>query len=256
MELTKEQARRPDMATAQLKKGFQWTTQHSKLVGLIVGVGLLVGATISVWSFIDGRKETKLQEKYHDAERAYLEKKEKFEQYQATSNRPVDPKTKVAPKPEGEKSTGDLKQDYGSVVNQMEALVTEAPTSRAAALAALSLGQIYQNYDKKAEALEVLKKAQNAPGALGAMVKADLGTALANNGDCAAALGTWSGIVKDSSIKFLQPQIHLKMGLCLESMGKGSEAVEHYKQVVADAKDSTAGKSAEKFLKMVQTQTP
>ena len=256
MELTKEQARRPDLATEQLKKGFQWTTQHSKLVGLFVGVGLLVGTTISIWSFIDGRKETQLQERYHEAERIYLGKKEKFEQYQATNNRPVDPKTKVAPKPEGEKSTGDLKQDYGQVVDSLEALVKEAPGSRAAGLSALTLGQIYQNYHKKDEALEVLKKAQGTPGPLGAMVRTDLGTILANNGDCKSALGYWADVLKDRSVKFLQPQVNLKMGLCLESMGQKTEAADHYKQVIADAKDSSAGKSAEKLLKMVQTQTP
>ena len=251
--MSRDEARRPDVMTAELKKGFEWSAQHSQALGLVVGALFLIGAGWSLMNYLNERKETALQEKFSAAEKTYLDKKEKFEQFQKSSAQPADPKSKVAPKVEGEKASGDLNQDYGTVVTDLEALVKEAPSSKAAVLSALTLTRIYDGYQKKNESIEVLKKVQSASGLLGVLAQSELGSELANNGDCKGAIDLWAKVVKDSDAKFMSPQLKLKMGLCSESLGQKAQAEDSYKQVVAEAKDSAAGKSAEKYLRLLES---
>lgn len=253
MELSREEARRPDQMTAGLKKGFEWTTSHSQAVIAVVGLALVAGVLFSVWNWNQERTETALQQKFYAAERLYLEKKEKFDQFEASTKSPVDPKAKVPEKPQGEKPTGDVSQDFGPALQGFESLVKEAPASKAGAMAALSLSKIYSDAKKPGEALEALKKSQTVSGDLGAMVKAELGTLTANQGDCKGALEIWSALLKHHPSTFLAPQVKLKMGLCSESLGQKDQAADYYKQVAAEAKESAVGRSAEKFLRALQS---
>jgi predicted negative regulator of RcsB-dependent stress response len=256
VELSRTDARRPDVVTAELKKGFEWTTQHSQLVGGVVALALIVGGGSAVWSSMSASREASLQEKFYELEKTYLEKKEKFDLYQNTANRPADPKTKEVPKPEGEKASGDLTTDYGPVVTSLENLVKENQGSKAAALAAMTLTRIYDDYQKPTEALEVLKKVENTRGVLGALAKLNLGTHQADAGDCKAAMDTWSGLLKNHDAAFLSAQVKLKMGVCSENLNQKSQAEDYYKQVIGEAKESAAGRSAEKFLRLLQTKNP
>lgn len=243
----------PDIVTQELKKGFEWTTTHSKLVLIVIGALLVAGGAGAAYSFVNERKETSLQEKYFVLENDYEKKKEQFDLYTATANQPADPKTKVAPKAQGVKATGDLAQDYGTVEKGLRDLINEAPSSRAGAMSALLLTDLYKSYNKGPEALEILKKSSGTRGTMGAFVKAELGTQMADQKDCEGAIKTWSDLAKDKSAAFMAPQLKLKMGLCAETLGKKNEAEDYYKQVIADAKDTTAGRSAEKLLRLLQS---
>lgn len=245
-----------DIVTEELRKGFEWTTAHSKIVGLVVGALLIVGAAGAAYNFVDEKKEKTLQEKYFQYETEYLKKKEQFELYTSTVNAPVDPKTKQAAPVQGTKATGDLVQDYGSVVTGLQSLIAESSNSKAATLSALLLVDIYKSYEKKTESVEVLKKVQSGRGALALLASAELGTQLANNQDCEGAIKTWSSLLQDKAAAFLVPQLKLKIGLCSETLGQKDKAQEYYKQVIAEAKDSAAGKSAEKYLRLLTAQSP
>ncbi len=256
MEVTKHEARKPDVVTAELKKGFEWTTQHS--FGLAVAtVALLALAGLwTAWSAWGESKEAGLQEKYYEFERTYLEKKEKFNLYSSSAAKPADPKdpkSKATPVIQGEKSTGDLNQDYGAVVTGLENLVKEAPKSKAGALAALTLVSIYDDYGKKEQALTTLRQVDSGNGLLSAMAQAELGTKLANSGDCAGAINQWANLVKHEAASFMAPQLKLKMGICSETLGQKDQALKFYQQAVADAKDSAAGKSAQKYMKLLES---
>ncbi|MFN7729049.1 MAG: tetratricopeptide repeat protein [Bdellovibrio sp.] len=245
----------PDRVTQELKRGFEWTTTHSNLVIVVVAVLFVAGGAGAAYSFISDRKETSLQEKYFQVENEYETKKQQFELSAASSNQPADPKTKKAPVPQGLKASGDLEQDYGSVVKGLREITAEAPSSRGAALSALLLAEVYRSYQKPAEAIEALKTSTGARGVMGAFVKSELGSQMADQKDCEGALKVWSDLTKDKSAKFMVPQLKLKMALCSESLGKKTEAQDYYKQVVAEGKDTTAGRSAEKLLRLLQAQS-
>ena len=254
MEVSSADARRPDVMTAELKKGFEWTTQHSKLVGFTV-IGLfvlgLIWAAASAWS---NSKEEGLQEKYFAQEKAYTKKKEAFDKFSNSANLPPDPKTKEIPKPEGEKASGDMNQDYGPMIQGFQAIIKEAPSSHAAALSAMSLLQIYSDYQKPEEALNTLKEVQTSGGTLGVITQFELGMQMANKGDCKGALDLWTALSKNQRAEFLKPQMKLKMGVCSESLGDKTKAEEMYRDVAesAGSKDTPTGKTAGKYLRLLE----
>lgn len=255
MELSRDDVRKPDQVTAQLKRGFTWTTQHSTAVSIAAGLFLVAGLIWAVWGYWQNSQETELQEKYYEIERNYLQTKEKFDQYRATANTPPNPQNPAAG-PQGTKPSGDLQQDYGSVIPAFEALIQSAPKSQAAAMSALSLAEIYQAYDRHAQALEALKLAGDVKGTLGALVRLETGTQLANTGDCTGAITQWNSILNQKSAAFLAPQTKLKIAICSESLGQTAQAEDYYKQVIADAKETAAGRNAEKFLRQLKGSTP
>jgi len=254
VEVSRADARRPDVVTAELKKGFAWTTQHSQLVALTV-VGLfvigLIWAAVSAWN---NSKEEGLQERYFAQEKAYTKKKEAFDKYSSTVNLPPDPKTKEIPKPEGEKASGDLNQDYGPIIQGFQAVIKDASSSHAAALSAMSLLQIYSDYQKPDEALATLKEVQTSSGTLGVITQYELGSQMANKGDCKGALDLWAALAKNQRAEFLKPQMKLKMGVCSESLGDKTKAADLYRDVAesAGSKDTPTGKTAGKYLRLLE----
>lgn len=244
-EISKAEAKAPDIVTSELKAGFTWTVQHSKLVMVLCLVFLGVGGAVAGLNFVDDKKETALAEKFYIQEKQYLELKEQFEMGEKKT--PANPENKVTPKI----ATGDLEKDYGPVVQGFSGIVNEAPKSKAAALAAMSLVEVYQKYQKTQESVDVLKKAQGASGVLGYLVKQELGTQLANLNDCKGASDVWSALLSDKKAEFLEASLKLKLGLCAENMGQKDQAKKYYQEITEKFKESASAKTAEKLLRVL-----
>lgn len=255
----KKNLKNPDLLQHELQKGFQWTTQHSKMVIGAVAVLLLVGGGFATKSYLNEKAEEKIQAKYFPAEKAFLDLKQGFldaeaEEKRLASNKDPKNKTKQQPNPKvGAKATGDYEKDFGPAAKPMEEIISEAPRSKAAKMAALNLAQVQIQYKKLEDAKNTLTKvSDSSKDLLSAMVQGEMGTLLANQNDCKGALTYWEQILNNKKVEFMHSAVRLKMGLCFEAMNEIPKAEEAYNKVKEQEKDSSIGRSAEKYLRLLQ----
>lgn len=244
-------ARRPDVVTEQLKKGFEWTTGHSKIAAGALGVVALILAVIFGGRAYTRSQEAKLQTELYAIEKAYLAKKESFDTYERLKTNP--PKAgEAAPADKGTAPTGQLEQDYGDLVTKLRAFAEQHPKAAGGAMAALYLAEIQAKYGKGADALETLKKISYDDGLVGALVQNRTASVLADQKDCPGAIAIWEKLVKNSSASFLHPEAKLRIGMCAEANGDAAKAEALYKEVTASAKESGQGRLAEQFLRRLR----
>lgn len=253
--LSKDEIKKPDALTKELKKGFEWTAQHSNLVLGLVGVFILAGGGYSVYQWMQISAEKKLQSQYFSIEKQYLEKKTKFDQFAAKQAEPVkaEKNKKVEDNEDkGLKPTGDLDQDYGSVLAAFEKFVTEKPASSAAKMSALQAAGIYLSYKQPEKAIAVLNKVRGSGDTLSAMVFSQMGTAFADKGDCKSAIDTWSKVLSNKKVGFLYPEVKLKQGICYEALKDVASAEKLYMEV-KEANAGSISSSAENYLRALKT---
>lgn len=257
--------KKPDQFLETLNRGFQWSISNSSLLLGILIVVLLIGGGAAAWSTIQQSKEADMQEKYYVLEKKILEKKrgfaeaeqkEKMKQSAAKAGQSA-PKTD---EPAGTLPTGDLAKDYGTLPEELNALIDAAPKSTAAEMAALNLAEIFARYQNPDEAMKVLNKVNTSNKSndlIGALVVNMKANFMADKGDCGGAISLWENLAKESKAKFLHSEAKLRMGLCFETMNDLGKAEQMYSEVAAkDTKDATAdssaAKDAERYLRLLK----
>ena len=259
---SKEELKSPDQMTKTLREGFVWTTSHSKMVISAIVIFIVVGAGVSISGYLSEKKETEVQEKYFVLEKAYNDKRRGFDEAvraEMAAAQAKDKKTAPAVDP-SKKATGDLQKDYGSVISGFETLVSEAPKTKAAQMAALNLSAIFTDYKKTDEALAALQKVEkglNKSDATSALVYMQIGNVYANKSDCKAAVDTWQKIAENKSFQFAHDEVKLRMALCYESMNDLTKAEQLYTEVSKkeDANsptDTAAVREAGKYLRLLK----
>lgn len=266
--ISKDELRRPDQLTALGQNLFAQTMKNQKLV-LTVLIALGVGsAGYIAWDKQSQAKEMSVQEKFYVVEKALIKKKEGFDKAEAEKKdgaaKKDDKKTEVAAPVAGLPS-GDLTKDYGSEVEGWVSLIEANTSSKAAAMAALELSQLYLKYDKKNEASQLLAKVkaqQSSESLLGAMVHHAYANLLSNEGQCQEAVGIWENLESKKKLSFLVEQAQLGRALCLETLGQVEKAEGLLKEIVAgkpttDKQAQAKPKSqtqrfAEKYLRFLQ----
>jgi predicted negative regulator of RcsB-dependent stress response len=251
----KRELKSPDKFQQELQKGFQWTTQHSKVVGIALIAFLALGAGLSAKSYLDEKNEADIQARYFQAEKKLDEKKAAF---QTAQEKPaMDPKKKNAQDaaPAGEKATGDFDKDYGSAAGDLMKIIDEAPKSKAAKMAALNLAEVQVEYKKLPEAQNTLSKvaAHDSHDLLSGLVQTQLGTVQADLNDCNSAVSTWGKVLANKEAKSLHSSVKLKSGLCYETLKDNAKAEKLYAEVSSGDKDSATARAADKYLRLLQS---
>lgn len=259
--ISKEDLKSPDQMTQTLRRGFVWTTAHSTMVFAAFGAFVVIGIIVSVVSYLSEKKETTQQEKYFALEKSYTEAKRSFEEAaRAEMIAAQTPKDKATPPTStAKKATGDLQQDYGSVVTGFESFIAEDSSSTAAQMAALNLSDVYLSYKKNDEALAALQKVEKSvdkKDLLGALIYMQMGNVLANKNDCQGAIEKWQVVASSKALDFAHDEARLRMGLCYESMNDPSKAEAIYSEIAKktdpSATDFAASKEAEKYLRVLK----
>ncbi len=253
--LTKNDLKK-DAVTEELQKGFVWTTRHMNGVIIFLVGFALVGAGYSAYSYFDTKKEEESQELYYQAEKTYLNQKQKFDAYEAEANKPpVAKKAKeekeAATEPKGEKPSGDLVKDYGKAISELEFVVSKDSSSNSAMMAALTLSDIYSQYQMNDKAQANLDKIKVGSNLLSIMIMDRKASTKANLGDCKSALSIWDQALAVKTAKFMAADIKLKKGLCFESMNDISNAKVMYTQAKEGEAQSPTTKTAEKYLQLL-----
>nr|BFD66888.1 hypothetical protein HAGR004_19100 [Bdellovibrio sp. HAGR004] len=258
--ISKDDLKSPDQVTQTLRQGFVWTTAHSKMVITAIAAFVVIGAGASLMSYFSEKKELTQQEKYFLLEKAYTEKKRAFDEASRAEQMKAQTKDKAAPAVDAsKKATGDMDKDYGTIVSSFEALIVDAPKTKAAQMAALHLSDIYLTYKKNEEAAAALTKIEAGlakDDVLTALVLMQFGNVLANKGDCKAAIEKWQALASSKSLAFAHDEAKLRMGLCFESLNDVAKAEELYTEVSkkedVNNTDFAASKEAEKYLRLLK----
>jgi predicted negative regulator of RcsB-dependent stress response len=232
---------------------FNWTIKHSKMT-LIALIGfLLIGGGYAAVSLVQTNKETALQADLIKIEKAYNEKKQNFED--AESPAPAQAKDDKTPPPAPKaKATGDMTQDYGTVIADFEAFVMKNKGSKAAQMAALHLSEIYRKYQKHDFAEKALSAVQTKPKhIISGLVNFELGKTMAEQQKCEQANTVWESIVAENNLKFMHATVLLQQGLCLESLGQKDQAEAKYK-AAKDLDPQGSGRVADQWIRLIRAQ--
>lgn len=245
----KNDARRPDIVTAELKKGFDWTTKHTTSVMLAIGVFVVVGGGYAGWKTLNERSEKDLQAKYYEIESQVTAKKEAFEMAKAP------PPAAAAKDKKDEKpavpASGDLAKDYGDLPQKLADFANQHPKTKAGAMAALTYAGLMADYKKSEEALPVLQKVHTS-GILSGLVSMQLATLLANTGKCDEATGILEKMLGNPATAFLKLEAKLKIGLCAQQSGNLAKAEQNFLQVIEEGKENSLARSAQKYMRLIQ----
>ncbi len=216
-----------------IEKNFKW----------VLGLFVAIVVASSVWAYMDSAEEANQREafaelfkitKIYDEKMAEFEEAKIAKEDKANKETPEE-KEKVAEAP-GVEATGVLEKDFPEVVPKLEAFIDEHLGTKASGEAALTLSEIYAEYDQYDKAVAALKKTIDNWGSedlLYNVMQMRAGDLLASQNQCEKALSFWEPISESSS--FISSQAKLKRGVCLQEVGRLEEA----KNVFQEIKDST-----------------
>jgi tetratricopeptide (TPR) repeat protein len=232
----------------------EFMEQNAKLLFAIFVVIMLGALGYVGYQFVQKHQERIAQDDLSPAEEKFNKMKDGFEQAKMQAlmpgMAPKDDKT-VQAKP----ATGNLEQDYGSVLTDLEKVARERAGTSAGAQAAILLADTYISYKQPEKAIEMAKipaERLSSSNTLASLARVLWGTALADKGDCGQAVGVWQAVIDSKNDKFLHPDVGLRSGLCYEKLGQLDKAAEMYRKVSAEAGDSAAGQTAKGLLRALE----
>lgn len=253
-----------DQITETMTAASEWAGKNAKLIVGVAVVLFVIGAGVAITSQVSQSREEAYQEKYFVLEKRMTDIKKNFDEAEqqekaqaaaAKAGKAVDTKNTVKAK-----ATGDLAKDYGTLPGDFEALIKDAPNSKAAEMAALNLSDLRANYGQADEALKVIDAvnvSNRTSDFVGALVVNRRAQLLADKGDCKGALDLWGKIVADSRAKFLHDESKVRMGLCYESTQDLAKAEQMYTEVSTKEpktrdNESVAAKDADRYLRLLR----
>lgn len=247
--LSKEDIKNPDKVTQNLRSGFEWSAQHSKVLVIGLSVFAVIAVLSVVYKAMSDKKEAASQEAFYRAEKQLLNARAGFE----LGAKPLPAGQSAPAGVTAQKASGDFEKDFGSVVDGLKAVIEEHGVSRKGSkMAALKLSDLYLEFNKNAEAVETLKKMESSSkDLLSSLVKLQLGTAFSNQDNCSEAIQTWDSVLKSSSAKFIHSQAKLKKALCFEKMNEVAKAEQLYNEVKTEANDTSIGRAADSYLRLL-----
>jgi predicted negative regulator of RcsB-dependent stress response len=240
----------PDGFQESVLSGWHWVERHAGTVGGLILVGLLILTGITVKNWLTARGERKAQEAYYAAERKFSKVKEGFDRAKMRLMVPAAAAPKDEKNPEVS-ATGDLEKDYGTVLSDLEKIVQTQGGTSAGAQAAILLAETYLTYNKPEKAVAVTELAAKTITVnllLGALVRVQLGSALAAKGDCKTAVNVWGQVLTNASSKFLHADVSLRSGICFEQISEFQKAKEMYQKAAAEAGPDSSISSTAKGL--------
>lgn len=208
-----------------------------------------------------GNEEEAFSELYAVTQ-VYDEKKADFNTAKEEAEKAKQPPAKLGDKadpvvPEKKKNlkaaTGDLTQDYGDIVTKLEDFISKNPQRNASGEAALILSEIYTEYkmyDKGAEALTKTLKEWKNKNILYYVMELRAGDLFASANQCEKAVPHWQAVADSKS--FVADQAQLKLGVCLQQVGRIDEAKIWFEKIKTASPNSTEGFNAKRYLRYLE----
>ncbi len=232
----------------------EFVENNAPVMGALFAIIVAAALIYEGVQFMHKRHELSAATAYYPVEAQFSKIKEGFDQAKMQNFMPT-----AKAKAGGAPATGDIEKDYGAVLPGLEKIATENAGTTAGAQAAMVLADTFINYKQPEKAVDYAKGAAeklSSRNTLAPLARVLWGTALAQKGDCAAAVTVWQPILDNKSSAFLSSDVALRSGLCFEKMNQNDKAAEMYHRVVAVAEQSTNGQTAKTYLRALDLKTP
>jgi predicted negative regulator of RcsB-dependent stress response len=244
--------------------------QQSILIGIAI-FALVVGG-IFLMGHESEKKELALQTDYYRIEKSYLKKMEEAEkakneklekemkpEAEAFDKSGKDKKSKekaalAEAKKDAETSENKVEK-YKDEIAEFRTLMDKAPESKAGAMAALTVANLYfemKNWEDGYKVLDQVFQKQKKNNLMKGLLTHSLGVAQANMGKCDVAVQTWGILLKDKAYDFMADELKLKTAICQEQLGQSQQAEELLNAIKAKT-DSPQSKIAEKYLRFYKS---
>ena len=253
------------------KKDFDildFATQTGKIIedNFKVVVGLCGAALVagSIFAYMKSAEKSRQEAAFttlFETTKVYNEKKEKFDEAKAEKEKKATAKNdnkdskKEEPKKNLVEATGDLEKDYGEVVKGLENFITSNTDTNAAGEAVLTLSEIYEEYkmpEKGAEALDKVLAKWSDKNVLYFVMQMRAGDLWAMAKQCDKSVSYWQKVADSDS--FVAEQSQLKLGVCLQSIGRLDEAKQWFEKIQSKNPNSAEGFSAKRYLRFIEFQ--
>ncbi len=240
----------------------EFASQTSKVIEnnfkLVVGAFAALIIAASVWSYMNSvarDKEMQAFNELYKITKVYQKKKADFAEAKEAKEKPKDKKgdSKEEPKKDLVAATGDITKDYPQVVPELQAFIEARPHRNATAEAALTLSEIYSEYDQDAKGAEVLAKVLkdwDEKNVLFTVMQMRAGDLWASMENCEKAVNHWQVVA--SSESFVARQAQLKLGVCLQEIGRLDEARIWFEKIKDKDPNSSEGFSAKRYLRFLE----
>lgn len=245
----------PDSIQSTIWGGWHLVEHNAKLIAALVVVALLIGVGFIAFQFISKRQERAAQEAYYAVETRYNQLREGFDKAKFEALMPSTAPKAEHGKNENKPASGQLDQDYGTVISDLEKVARDHTGTSGGAQAALILAETYLSYNQPDKAIEIAQlPAKNLPAShlMANLSKVLWGNALAAKGNCQEAVGVWQEVIDNKKAAFLHPDVSLRSGICYESLSQPEKAAEMYRKVTSEAAESVAGQTAKGLLRAIE----
>lgn len=252
-----KEIKRPDTLQETLYKIAEQIAKNSHIIIGAVVLALIVSISVISWNWYQDSNETKGQTALFRVEKSYLKKKEDFARAdQQDKAAKANDKSKSKEEPAKlAKATGNLDQDYGPEVRDLQAVISKYPRTRAAVMAALDLADLFDQYKQPAEALNQISKVSKSlkpKELLFGVLMMKKGSLESVKGDCESAVKTWNQILDQANLSFFHPDATLRSAICFEQLNNVARAKELYQRTHDKFPESSAGQSAQKYLQLLE----
>lgn len=237
VKLKKEDVKGKDAFLKTADESWQWLHKHSKsILGTIV-VLFVIGLGITIYVNVNNSLEAKAQAKYYDVEKDLNKIKSTVAEARKANPNEV----------------RDINKDYGNVIVRLEKIVTEDSGREAAKLAAISLSEIFEDYGQYDSSIEWLNKLSNHlnGGLLSGLIIHRRAALESDKKDFQNAIKDWQKITSEPKWNYLHAEANLNIGLSYEAMNDLNNAENYYKKAAEGGVRSSAGKAAEKYLRLL-----
>ncbi len=236
-----------DIAT----KASQWIELHFKKLLILFAVVIM---TMSAWLYkqsVDRQNELLAFNDLYSVTKVYEERKTDFDQAKEASEQ-KDKKDTPVQTPKA-LASGDITKDYGDIIEKLQKFIEQNPGKNAVGEAALILSEIYAEYkmpDKGAATIESVLKNFESKNILLSVLQMRGGDLYALSNQCEKAVSLWELVAQSES--FIKDQAQLKLGVCLEQIGKIDEAKKWFEKLSSQSPNSTEGFSAKRYLRFLE----
>lgn len=257
--LDKEDLKRPDVFLKTMETSLTVVDRHRSTLIAVFALLVVIAAGYLVWDLVRTSGEHKAASELYATEAEYFKIKDNFDRAKYEALAPSkDKSAKADAESDKDKATpasGDVEKDYGKVVPGFEQIIASHAKTAAGTQAALWLAEIYLEYKQPAKAVEALDKVIHHPAQdsmLYGVAHMLRGTALASNGDCEQAVGSWQKVTESKGNSFLHPEALLKAGVCYENLQQIDKATEMYRRVTENHPETSAAQMAKTYLRAME----
>ncbi len=238
----KKDITKPDPLQSAANRALPWIEENKNRILILIFAFLIAGAGLTAFNVYEESKEKELQTKYFELENTLSKIQENIQKRQTEKE---DKKLEEV----------NFEKEYGVISQKITQFIEENPDSKAGIRASLLLSSLYAEFEKETESLPIFEKLYKSnakkKNLLSQLLKIRYGASLEKNKNCDKAIQVWDEVLAQKEYEFLHPEANLKKALCYESLDKQEEAEKLYQKIKEDHANTSIGREAEKYLRLL-----